>query len=91
MISILISWPTYICGDNRSVISDTSKPESTLKKICDAIAYHAVCESVAIRESLTGHIRSEDNPADMLTKVFIRQKRKHLVSLVSYDMYGEDT
>ena len=31
----------YMYGDNISVIPDTSKPESTLKKKCNAIAYHA--------------------------------------------------
>ena len=48
-------------------------------------------EPVAMRESLTGHIRSEDNPSDLLTKVVTGHKRKHLVSLVLYGIYDEDT
>ena len=74
IIGITISGPTYIYGDNMSVVNDTSKPESTLKKKCNAIAYHAIYKSVAMRESLTGHIRSEDNPADLLTKVITGQQ-----------------
>ena len=57
----------------------------------EVIVYHATCKSVAMKESLTEHIRSEDNPADLLTKVITGQKKKHLVSLVLYVMYDEDT
>ena len=32
MMGVDIDGPTYICGDNQSVISNTSKLESTLKK-----------------------------------------------------------
>ena len=41
MMCILISRPTYTYADNMSVIHNTSKPESIL-------AYHAICESVAM-------------------------------------------
>ena len=60
-----------------------------MKRKCNAIAYHAVCESVAIGERLTGHIRCEDIPADLLTVT--QQKQKHLESLVLYDMHDGDT
>ena len=33
---------TYIYGDNLSVTHNTSKPESILKKKCNAIAFHTV-------------------------------------------------
>ena len=49
-----------------SVIRNTLKSESTLKKY-NTNTYHAVCKSVAMRESLTGHVRSGYNPADLLT------------------------
>ena len=74
-----------------SVIGNTSKPESTLKKKCNAIAYHAIHESVAKGETLTGHIRSEDNLSDLLTNVVTGHKCKHLVSLVLCDIDDEDT
>ena len=48
-------------------------------------------ESVAMGESLTGHIRSEDNSADLLTMVVTGHKRKHLVLLVLYDINNDDT
>ena len=40
-----------------------------------------------VSESLTGHVRSEDNTADLLRKACTGQKKKHPVSLVLYDIY----
>ena len=57
-----------------SVIHNPSKPESALKKWCNAIAYHAIHESVAMGDTLIGHIRSEDNLVDLLAKVVIGNK-----------------
>ena len=59
-------------------------PQTRLKEKCNAMTYHAVGKSVAIGESLKGHIRSEDNP-DLLTKMVNEQNRRYLVSLVLYD------
>jgi hypothetical protein len=42
-----LSGPSYLFGDNQSVISNTTAPESQLKKKSNSIAYHWVCESVA--------------------------------------------
>ena len=58
---------TYVYGDNMSVVHNTSKQESTLKKMCNAIAYHAIHESVEMGKILRGHIRYEDYPADLST------------------------
>ena len=43
--------------------------------------------SVAMGESLTGQLRSEYNPADLLTKMVTSHKRKLFVSLILYDIY----
>ena len=86
-----MSGSSYVYEDNMLIIHNTSKPESTLKKKCDSIAYHAFHESMAIGDSLTGHIRSEGNPADLLTNMVTGQKRRYLVSLVLYDIYDGDT
>ena len=73
------------------VIHNTLKSESTHKKKCNTIANHAIHESITMKESLTGHKRSEDDSADLLTKVVIGWKRKHLVLLVFYDIHDGDT
>ena len=72
------------------VIHNTSKPVSTLKKKYNVIAYHGIHESVAMRETSKRHIRSENNPVDILTKIVNGHNCKHLVSLVLYDIYDGD-
>ena len=74
MMEIPISVALYFYGDNMSVIHNTTKPESTLKKKCNPIAYHAIHKSVSMGESLTGHVSSEDKPADLLTKIVTGHK-----------------
>ena len=60
---------SLIYGYNMSVIQNTQRPESTLKKKSNSICYHAIRESVAMLESLTRHVPSVDNPAKICTKV----------------------
>ena len=50
MMSILISEPTNIHDKNMLVIYSASTPELTSKKKCNAISYHAIHKSVAMRE-----------------------------------------
>jgi hypothetical protein len=49
--------------------SNTSNPESTLKKKLNSIAYHLCRESVAMDEMRVGYIKTDDNFADLMTKV----------------------
>ncbi len=87
MMGVPISGPSFIYGDNMSVIHNTQRPESTLKKKSNSICFHAIRESVAMRESLTGHISTDENPADFATKVMYGgQKRNHLVGKVLFDI-----
>jgi hypothetical protein len=62
-------------GDNMSVIRNTQRQESMLKKKSNSICYHAVCESVAMGESLTGHIGTNENVGDLAMKELYEQKR----------------
>jgi len=87
MMGVPISGPSFIFGDNMSVIHNTQKPESTLKKKSNQICFHAVRESVAMKESLTGHIDTNENPADLATKIISGgQKRDYLVGKLLYDI-----
>ena len=56
MMVVPISGPSYINGDNMSVIHNTQRPESNLEKNSNSICYYHVCKSVAIGESLIGHV-----------------------------------
>jgi hypothetical protein len=52
MMGMGISFPSYIYGNNMSVIHNIQHPEPMLKKKSNLICYHAVRELVAFGESL---------------------------------------
>ena len=52
-----------------SMIHNTQCPDSTLKKKSNSICYHAVHEAITMQEILTGHVKMDENPGDLLTKV----------------------
>ena len=69
MMGVPISVPSLIYGENMAVIHNTQHPESTLKKKSNSICYHEIMESVAMTESLMGHVPPVYNPADICTTV----------------------
>jgi hypothetical protein len=89
MMGVPLSGPTYIYGNNNSQVTNSSRSESTLKKKCNSICYHAICESVAMGETLLMHIRTGDNLADFLTHTTSGAKCRKLVSWVVYDIYND--
>jgi hypothetical protein len=50
MMGVTIDGPTYVYGDNMSVVHNTQRPESVLKKKRNAMCYHAVRESAEMGE-----------------------------------------
>ncbi len=87
MMGIEVDEPNYIYGDNMLVIHNTQRPNtSTLIKKSVATFYHFMRESVAmVGESLTTHIRSKLNPADICTKVIAGgAKRDKLTDQILY-------
>ncbi len=86
---IPLSGPTYIYGDNKSQMTNSSRPELPLKKKCNSICYHAIRKSVAISETLLTHIRTGENLADFLTKTTSCAKCRKLVSGVVHDIYDD--
>ena len=89
MMGVPLTGPAYIYGDNKSQVTNSSRPESTLKKKCNSICYHAIRESVAMGETLIGHLRTWYNLSDFLTKVTSGAKRRRLVGEVLYDIYDD--
>ena len=86
-MGVPIEGMAYVYGDNMSVIYNTSRPESILKKKANSVCYHAIRESSAMGEIMTTHVPMLDNPADLCTKVTSGgQKKNHLVSLTLYDI-----
>jgi hypothetical protein len=87
MMGVDLSGPTYVYGHNMSVVHNTQRPESVLKKKSNPICYHVVRESAAMGESIIVHVPSVDNPADICTKVVPGgQKRNHLIRLLLHDL-----
>ena len=74
-MGVPISVPSYIYGDNMSFIHNTQRPESTLNKKSNSIFYPAVRESVAMSGYLTGNVGTNENCADLATKVLYCVKR----------------
>ena len=68
MMGIPCDFPSYIFGDNQSVLANTTKPFSMLRKKSCSIAYHFVREGVSKDEWRTTYINTHDNVADILTK-----------------------
>jgi hypothetical protein len=89
MMGIPLSGPTYVYGDNKSQVTNSSRPQSNLKKKCNSICYHAICESVAMGETLLTHIRTGENLADFLTKTTSGAKHHKLLRGVLHDIYDD--
>jgi hypothetical protein len=87
MMGIPVKGATYVYGDNISVVTNSSKPESTLKKKSNSICYHAVCEAVAMGKALVAHIPTRKNLADLFTKVLYGQTPRFLVSWMLWDVF----
>jgi hypothetical protein len=76
-----------VYGENMSVVHNTQRPESMLKKKSNSFCYYMVRESAAMGESNIGHMPSVDNPADICTKVVAGgQKQNHSIRLLLHDL-----
>ena len=93
MMGIPCSGPSFIYGDNQSVLSNTAVPDSTLKKKSQSIAYHFVREGCARDEWRITYVNTHLNPADLLTKPlpsgkkrasFVQMILHHLMASVDY-------
>ena len=90
MMGIPITGPSYIYGDNLSVVRNASIPESTLNKKSNQVCYHFVREAVAMGECLISHIRTHLNLADLATKIIPGGiKRSRIVDNLLYDIESE--
>ena len=87
MMGVPLDGPTYTYGDNISVIHNTQRPDSTLKKKSNSICYHVFRESVAVGNTITGHVPTLENLADLATKVIPGGiKSNSLIERILYDI-----
>ena len=87
MMGVPVDKPSYVYGNNMSIVTNVSRPESTLKKKSNSICYHAVREAVAMGEALVAHIPTKKNLADLFTKVLYGQNWRFLVNRMLWDVY----
>ena len=85
-MGILISGPSYIYGDNMSVVHNTSKSASVLRKRNNSVCYQTVGKSVTLGESLVEHTLIKENVSYLMIEVLYGQKRKYLVHNIFYDI-----
>ena len=78
MMGVPISVPSYVYGDNMTVIHNTQRLESTLKKEVNSSCYHSVCESI---------VMGNENCDSLSTKVLYGGKRRFCVSNFLYNIY----
>jgi len=89
-LGIPVDEPTYILGDNQSVIDSTSKIEATLQKKHQSICWHAIREAAAAGWVKIGWEAGETNIADLFTKALDGVKRRQLLSCIfPKGVYGE--
>ena len=74
MFGVLLDRPADVFCDNREVVMNASKPESTLQKKHNAINYHAVREAAAAGILRVRKEDVEKNLADLLTNVLTGQR-----------------
>jgi len=68
MFGVPLDGPTNTFCDNQSVVNNVTKPESTLQKKHNSVAYHKVRESVAAGAIRIRFELGTENLADLLTK-----------------------
>ena len=68
MMGIPVDEPSFMFGDNQSVLANTANPGSTIKKKYQSICFHFICEGCARDEWRTAYVKTCENIADLLTK-----------------------
>ena len=60
--------PSFMFGDNHSVLANTANPGSTINKKSQSICFHFIREGWARDEWRTAYVKTCENIADLLTK-----------------------
>jgi hypothetical protein len=84
MFGVPIDGPTNVFCDNQSVVTNTTIPESTLKRKHNSIAYHRVREAAAAGTIHIAKESHETNIADMLMKPVTGPRLKALCERVLF-------
>ena len=78
MFGIPVDEPSFVFGDNKSVLATTTVPGSTIKKKMNSLSYHFIREGCAKDEWQTAYVNTLLNCADLLTKSLPAGKKHSL-------------
>ena len=67
-LGVPIHGPSYLFGDNESVVNSSSQPHGKLHKRHTALSYHRVRHGIASKILKFFHVKGTQNPADVLSK-----------------------
>jgi hypothetical protein len=67
-LGVEVHGATFLFGDNGSVVTNSSVPESPLRKRHQALAYHFTREAIAAKVVDFRHLPGTINPSDLLSK-----------------------
>ena len=79
-----IKGPADIFCDNEAVTNAASKPETTLAKKHNAVAFHKVREAVATNMCRVAWEHTSNNIADLLTKTKTKMERESIIERFMY-------
>ena len=83
MLGIPIDGPSWLFGDNKSVITSSTIPHSTFGKCWNALSYHHFREAIAAGIVRFHYIPTDENPSDVLMKALPHFKaRVHVEPLL---------
>ena len=89
MMGIPVRGTCYFYGDNKSVLVNSSAPDSVLKKKSNSIAFHHTREGSARDEWRITYINTHDNIADSQTKPLpYGEKRVKFCRMLLEHIYG---
>lgn len=84
MMGVPLRGPTNVFCDNKSVVTNSTLPQSTLKCKHNSILYHKTREAVAAGSCRIGKEKGETNLADILTKILSGIKKRRLCEHILY-------
>ncbi len=79
-----IEGPADVFCDNEAITNAASKPESTLTKKHNSVAFHKVREATAMSMTRVAWEESSTNLADLLTKTKTRAQREAIIDRFMY-------
>ena len=79
MVGIPVEKPSYMYGNNQSVLAVSTRPESTLKKKAQIIVFNFICEGCAADEWRTTYINKSENISYLMIKPLSGEKRWQLI------------